>query len=303
MNSLTQTADVTRNGNISDPGWNLVGNPHTSFIKMNNNSDYFSDAANNFLTLNSSILDPARVEIFIWDPAFSTTEYQPVNHSSPALSLAPGQGFFIKANSAATVSFVSAIRTHAQTGAYKSAVVSCPEIKLIVENNGKRSQTYIRYLQGMTRGLDPGYDTGTFTGSGAGFSVYTRLIEDAGEDFVIQCLPDNVYENLEIPVGLNADKGSVVVFKAEVANLPEGMKVYLEDRLKGTFTRMDESGAICPVSLDADSHGTGRFFIRTSAGSLGIAGEVNACYKIITLPDQQLIRIFGTVDLPATVTI
>jgi len=286
--SPTPTATV-------DPGWNLIGNLYPSFIKMNNATPpVFSDPSNNFLTLNIDNLDVTRQALYVWVPGSS--EYTAINHSSEALSIAPGQGFFIKSKvGVSSVSFDAAIRTHTQTSTFKSLGLSRPEIELSAETSGKGYKTIIRYIPNMTKGLDPGYDAGTFTGSSTSFSVFTRLVEDYDDDFAIQCLPDNDYENMVVPVGLNALEGSGVLFKAKVTNLPGSMKVYLEDKALHIFTRLDEEGSSYAVSLSADSKGTGRFYLHTTQGSLGIGDQVTGSMRVIPMPLEQKIRIIGPV--------
>ena len=296
LSSLSPTTAVTST-NASDPGWNLVGNPYTSFIKMNNNATpVYDDPSDNFLTLNTSSLDVSRVAIYIWDPLLNTANYIAINHSSAALSMAPGQGFFINAKAgASTVSYPAAMRTHTQTGIFKSGGAPWPEIELTAETAGSKYKTWVRYIPEMTKGLDPGYDAGTFTGASSGFSVYTRLVEDNGVDFAIQCLPDNDYESLVIPVGLNAAQGSMVIFRVNATGLPSDKEVYLEDRASGTFTRLDEPGSSYPVTLTAESKGTGRFYLHTRQGSTGIEGDPAGQFRVIPIPCEQKIHIFGSI--------
>lgn len=280
-------------GNVNpDPGWNLTGNPFPAFMSVNP----LADTYNNFITENASKLNSSYVGPYYWDAA--TDQYVLINLSTvTAERLAPGQGFFVKVNGAGTINFSAAMRTNTP-GTFKSGIKTWPEIAIKAETGGTSSKTMIKYIPDMTRGLDPGYDGGTFDKDPA-YGVYTRLLEDNGINFQIQCLPDNDYENLVVPVGLNAAAGSDMIFRADVTNLPIGMKVYLEDRLKGTFTRMDETGSFYSVLLDAGSHGVGRFFIHTTQGSLGIKDLTLQAFKVIPMPDHQKIRILGPI-LPAT---
>ena len=111
------------------------------------------------------------------------------------------------------------------------------------------------------------------------------------------------YENIVVPVGLNAPQGSTVNFTADVTNLPIGTKVYLEDRLTNTFTRLDEAGSSYSPDLSTASEGTGRFFLHTTQGSLGVVDEVLSDVKATPLPREHKIRILGTATPNALATI
>jgi len=276
-------------------GWNLVGNPFPSFININGGAN----SANNFISLNSSALEPSHVGVYYWNHLMA--DYEPVNHSSPAGYLAPGQGFFIHAAGNSTISFTPALRAHPGESLNSNSIV-WPEIELVATNYLQVSKTRIRYIPGMTKGLDTGYDCGTFFKDPA-FGVYTRLIEDNGVNFTIQCLQSDDYENLVVPVGLNATQASAMIFSAKVTNLPTGIKVFLEDRLTNSYIRLDEPGSSYSVTLNENSRGTGRFFIYTTQRSLGIDNEPSGAIKLISLPLQNRIRILGSVVHPAELTV
>jgi len=276
-----------------DPGWNLIGNPYTSFLHANSGAD----ESNNFLSANRQSLEPSHVGIYYWNSL--TFDYEPVNHSSPEDWIAPGQGFFIDASASSLINFPAAIRTH-ESGSFKTSP-AWPEIELNAATSYKNSKTVIRFNPGMTGGLDPGYDCGTFDKEPF-FGIYSRLIEDNGVNFAIQCLPDD-FENLTIPIGLKVPGASHLVFRANTCNLGPGIRVYLEDRLLNVFTRLDETGNSYTVFLEEGSEGTGRFFLVTNPANLEVPLERISQVSIILIPREQKIRLSGTVDWPARVTV
>jgi hypothetical protein len=150
----------------------------------------------------------------------------------------------------------------------------------------------------MSNGLDSGWDAGLYTGGAVPFSLFTRLVQDNGVDFEIQCLPDNNYDNLVIPVGLVAANGSTVTFKATSVNLPSGYKVYLEDKVAVKTTLLDGSNNYT-VTLSAESKGTGRFYLKTTNIVTAIPDDLTNTLKVIALPQEQIVRIVGEVALPA----
>ena len=161
----------------------------------------------NFLGVNaSSSLDPNYACVYVWDPATST--YKILGNLPTGLTsersldqhfLQAGQGFFVKAKEAgSTINFTYAMQSH-QTGiALRSASTPWPMIALDITNNQTSTSATLAFNSQMTKGLDPTYDAGLLRGTN-GLSLYSRLVEDNGVDFAIQCLPEE-YSSLVIPV-------------------------------------------------------------------------------------------------------
>ena len=124
-----------------------------------------------------------------------------------------------------------------------------------------------------------------------------RSIEDNGVDFQIQCLPDNNYENLVVPVGLVAVKGATVTFKATSFNLPSEIKVYREDKIEVKVTLLDGSNSYV-VTLGADSKGAGRFYLKTTKLISAAPGDLTAELQVIPLAQQQIIRVLERLVCP-----
>jgi hypothetical protein len=284
--------------------WNLVGNPYPSSIPANSNAD----ATNNFLTVNSAALDPSFVALYIWNP--STSLYEVVNQAASSRFIAPVQGFFIKAVSgeAGVVNFTTAMRTNQAAVLFqKAATPNAPSIVLSADNNaGKISTTTIKYMGGMSLGLDLGYDAGCFGAAGkSGFGLYTHLVEDNGVDFAIQAVPDNTYDTTIIPIGLDADLGMQVTFKADVTNLPLVKKVFLEDRLLNIFTEINNTDKTYALTLNTQSSGIGRFFLHTqdNASTLAVTDFNTLKLSVIALPLSNSINVIGRVEQPASLNI
>lgn len=278
-----------------DPGWNLIGNPYTSFLNANSGSG----EGHNFLTANQDRLEPSHIGIYYWNS--NTFDYEPVNYSSPPDRIAPGQGFFVNAATNSTISFPGTIRTHT-SGSYKGNSPVWPEIELNAATTYKNSKTVVRFNAGMKDGLDPGYDCGTFDKEPV-LGVYSRLIEDNGINFAIQCLPDDSFQNLIIPIGLNVPGDARIVFKASICNLGSDIRVYLEDRLMHVFAPLDQTDDTYSADVDENSDGTGRFFLVINPANMEVPTETLQSIKIIPLPDEQKIRFLGTVELPARVLV
>ncbi|WBX76353.1 Ig-like domain-containing protein [Tenacibaculum ovolyticum] len=265
LNTTDKTFPITDGGD--DPAgnrWNLVGNPFTASLNGSN----AADAANNFLKVNidAGNLDPSRAGLYLWNG----TTYVEKSVDDAAFYIAPGQGFFVHAPDAGgtSVSFTEAMETH-QTGNVflRGSGKSYPEIVLNINEGKNSSSTKIRYINNKTKGLDPGSDVGTFTGANASFKVFSHLIDNnKGIDFAIQALPNQDYESTIIPIGLKAKAGKAVVFSAEVSNLPNGIEMYLEDRVNNTFTNLSKEDYT--ITLKTNTNSIGQFYIHTSAKNL-----------------------------------
>ncbi len=233
--------------------WNLVGNPYPSYI-----------SAADLVTNNTTNLSAGFKALYIWDP--SDASYK----SLPGTHIAPGQGFFVNAANSTANNFVIAesLQSH-QTGVnatfYKN---NATKISLKVTNGNLIRATQINYANDHKLGLDDDNDIGMFTGVGSSLNIYSELLENnTGIAFERQALPDSGFESMVIPIGVIADAGQEITFSSNAQNLPSGVAVYLEDREKNSYTRLNESDTytITPTSA---LKGTGRFYMHTSASSV-----------------------------------
>lgn len=239
--------------------WNLVGNPYPSYIRVSE-----------LIAANSANLTDTHEFVYVWDNAENAgaggykvlvgTDY-----------IHPGQGFFVNAANSNPNNFTIAesLQSH-QTGVafYRS---NTPTIKLSIAEGTNLKATEIVYEDNATTGLDPGLDAGTFTGTSTSFSIYSHLVSNSeGVDFMRQSLPKDNYENMSIPIGVNAASGKEITFTANALNLPTGINVYLEDKTTNTFTRLDEANSKYKITLNENLNGIGRFYVHTSSRVLTI---------------------------------
>ena len=275
-------------GNVSVnslAGWNLVGNPYTSGLGINNES-----TATNFLNTNLANLDPAYAAVYLWDQLdanngvpgkYSFISNAPVAIIPGATGLSqghvqPGQGFLVKMNSATPINFTTAMQAHINNSEapFKSAK-SWPAIALDISSGQHSSSAYIAFNNYMTPGLDPTYDVGAYRGD-ADLMLYSKLIEDNGVNFALQCLPVNNAEAWIIPLGIESRSGGEVTFTANTIGLHASSTVILEDRLNNVFTPLKTPGNFYRANLAANSSTNGRFFLHTSFQTTGIADELTA---------------------------
>lgn len=251
-------------------GWNLIGNPYTSAIYMNTAANETS----NFLLTNSDALDESFACIYLWDDASSTYKIlgNVVFVAGRELDInvfAPGQAFFVKAGThGASIEFNRNMQTHATDTEFKSDHISWPGIVLNVKNSQITASASIAFNEKMTTGLDVTYDAGLLRGN-SGLSIYTRLVEDNGIGFAIQCLPDK-FDSLLVPVGIDSKVGGEITFSTETIQLSSDFKIILEDRQTGMFVSLSE-GETYQVNIPSAISGTGRFFLHLSQQQSGLS--------------------------------
>ena len=247
------TADVAISltmGGGSGNNFNLLGNPFTSSIN-----------SGTFLTANTDQLE--QEDIYVWNEAL---EDYVTKISGEAFKVSPGQGFFVEAKTTNSVTFSESIQSHETDDFQKT---SRTEIKLNITDGSIERFADIYYIAVTTTGFDNGYDGKLFGGVSHPFALYTHLIADnEGEKYQIQSLPNSNLESMIVPVGVNAAAGKEITFSADALNLPTDIKVFLEDRLTNTFTRLDETNSEYQVTLTEALNGVGRFYLHTAQSAL-----------------------------------
>jgi len=266
-------------------GWNCVGNPFTSAILTD-------DLINDNIT---GVFATGYEALYV----YNGTSYDIVNLGDGANNMQAGQGFFVKAASATNLKFGTELKVHDNGAVLKSGNVDS-KIKLIVSSDNKSASTLIKFIAGTSKGLDKGYDAGIFK-STQGLDLYTRLVEDNGIDFGLQCMSDNDVNSSIIPVGLDSKTGGEVVFSAELMNLPTDCKVILEDKVSKTFT--DLSVGDYTTSVEANSSIADRFQLHTSYQTTGIGASDLASNLSAYAVRNTEIRVKGQVSKQAVATL
>ncbi|MCK9218722.1 MAG: hypothetical protein M0P47_01560 [Bacteroidales bacterium] len=214
-------------------GYNLVGNPFPSSIGIT----AAATSTENFLDINDAVLDPNYKALFIWDEqtGYSNKRDDYKIISNGELSgytrigqnyIQPGQAFMIKSASTDILRFTNGMRQHASEPYHKIGK-SWSIFELGINGNNLGNTTMIGFHEGMTKGLDPSYDVGKLKGN-PDIALYTRLIEDNGIDFAIQCLPPFM-ESYSIAIGIETTIPGEYVLESLNLSLPDSVGVYLED--------------------------------------------------------------------------
>jgi hypothetical protein len=268
--------------------WNLVGNPYPAYIM---NSE--------FLTSNSSNI---LATIWTWNSAAGAYEDRVSNISDSGngnFPIAPGQGFFVRSRASGNINFPEADQYHQiEIGGSDTFERTTPltSIKLII-NNGSSYNRHcdVYYLNNVTLGFDYGYE-GQIFGSGGNansLAIYTQLLEDnEGVNYQTQSLPNTNYEGMVVPVGVDALANDEITISAQLNNFPANIKVFIEDKLENTFTRLDETSNFS-TTLSTNSNSTGRFYLHTTSASLSTGNVLDNNPVSIFTTTRDNLRIVG----------
>jgi len=196
------------------------------------------------------------------------------------------------------------MQSHQITDVFSRTTTNRFEINLAMTDGTTSKNTEIYYINGTTTAFDNGYDSSIFGGTSNAFAVYTQTVTDSqGRKLGIQSLPDSNYENMIIPIGVNATAGTEITFSINAQNIPNGLDIYLENRTDNTFTKLNENGSYT-ITLEADSNGVGQFYLRTTSSALGLENVTlegvsvyktnNETLQIIGLPTGKVsVRVFS----------
>ena len=197
------------------------------------------------------------------------------NNSTAALRLAPGQAFFVASDDTGSdnVSFTTAMRTIvggddliAGDDDYDSqeVVIKLYNDETVIE------EARFYFEDGLTLGLNPGYDAGAYNQSAA---IMSRLVEeDEGIGFVINAMGTESMNSTIIPLVINQEAYQdfkVVLF---THTIPDNVNVYLEDNQQGTMTLLNEQDfELTPENTLSE---VGRFYLHLTEGTFSIDEEV-----------------------------
>lgn len=267
---------ITKNSN----DWNLIANPYAAYLSISD-----------FLTDNTDNLSPAYLAIYIWDPNDGNSGAY--KHLTTGY-LSPGQAFFINAAVNGTVSFTEEMQSHqTDVSFFKS---SEPSIELYISDDENSKKTTINFIESKTKGLDKAFDIGLFDGVDDDLRIYSELLENNnGISLIEQALPNSDLENLVVPIGVKAPANKEITFTANIFNLPNGVKVYIEDRIENTFNELKENTSYT-INLNESLNGVGRFYLHTKSSILNtqnsklndinIYQTTSSKLKIVGLPNE-----------------
>ncbi|WBX75001.1 PKD domain-containing protein [Tenacibaculum ovolyticum] len=271
------TVDINMNiSNGSRNSFNLLGNPFSAYVSS-------------AMLTSSNTLELSEETVWLWNG----TEYIAHNALNP-IQIAPAQGFFIEANAnpaTNSVSFATSNQTHQNGDTFKRETPK-QFLELFVENGASKKSTKVFYVANKTTGFDNGYDSKIFGGVSNDFELFTELLTDnKGNKLEIQSLPNSNIETMVVPIGLTTEGRKELTFSINTQNFPEGINVYLEDRLTNTFVNLSEQNH--KTVIETAIKGIGQFYIHTTSKKLD---------DLIIKQDLQNISIYKSANNNLTIT-
>ncbi|MDC1320771.1 T9SS type A sorting domain-containing protein [Flavobacteriaceae bacterium] len=271
--STTQTQAIINN-DAANAGtgkrWNLVANPFPSYIHGNANAH----ATNNFLTVNTDKLHDSYEAIYGYDADGSG--YTAYNNTSSALNLAPGQAFMVASDNTSSdnISFTTDMRTIVGGDDLIVGDILEDTFELIIklyEGDTELDYTRFYFADGLSLGLDPGYDAGNFN---QGASLMSRLVEeDEGVGLAINAMGLENVNDVVVPLEINRESGNSFRISIDTFDIYAGTNVYLEDNQQGTMTLLNEQDF--ELTPENNLSGVGRFFIHLTETTFSIDNEVD----------------------------
>ena len=292
--STTQTQAIINN-DAANSGtgtrWNLVANPFPSYIHANANAD----SSHNFLTVNSDKLHDSYEAIYGYDA--DGTGYTIYNNIGTLL-LAPGQAFMVASDNTSSdnISFTTQMRTVVGGDDFISDRIMQDSYELILSiNQGDTEidQTKFYFKEGLTLGLDPGYDAGHFNQLAA---LTSRLVEeDEGVGFAINSMGLESIDDVVIPLEVNRESGNGFRISIHTNDIYEGTNIYLEDNEQGTVTLLNEQDF--ELTPQDNLSGAGRFFVHLTSTSLSIEDDIETHLLNVYKSDiNNFITVEGTAN-------
>ena len=266
MQTTDQSINIINNTGLNGVGrrWNLVSNPYPSYINGNT-----AAGASNFIDTNLAVIDGNYGAVYGWNGS----SYDIYNLLDGAFSIAPGQGFWVAAlNTTDTaLNFVADMRTTTGSGDF----VTGPELLThhvalkLYNGETQKATTDFYFRDGLSLGLDPGYDAGAFNQS---MALSSRLAMGSQEvAFAKNAMGMDAMQNTRVPLEIRQNAGQAFRVSMTDVDLPEDIYVYLEDTLNGTLTSLKDQD----FELVAQSNlsGVDRFFIVFKSNSVLSNGD------------------------------
>ena len=279
------------NINATHDKWVAVGNPFTAYYPAN------KEATGNFVLENTAKLAVDAPAVYVWENSQAKYVAFTNDASADQKILAPGQGFFIKMKPSGTDEMVAfnnaylgAKTSFTGINTFSKNTETTPFIKLFVTKGAIKVNTDVIFTKDATIGFDAGKDIINFNSSE--FDLTTKLLDNSTDkNYTIQSIPSDNYANQVISLNLVGKANDKITFSSLVNNLPEGMKVFLEDKETANYTQLSNTENYT-LTLNSDASGFGRFYIHFSTQILSVS-DVDTT-KINIYNQNNFLQINGT---------
>ncbi len=133
----------------------------------------------------------------------------------------------------------------------------------------ERAATNFYFRDGLTLGLDPGYDAAAYNQS---TKLSSRLAQGSQETaFAINAMDIDDLQNTRVPLEIRQNAGQAFTISISDMELPQDISVYLEDTLNGTLTSLKDGDF--ELTAQSNLSGADRFFIVFKDNSVLSSGD------------------------------
>jgi len=273
LNSGNIDVDLTCSGS-SYTGFNLVGNPYPSYLNWEQ-----------VLTLNAGNATLVQPTIWyrtaVWNTNtlkydYSFPTYNSVGRVSVPTTasgyIPPMQAFWVKANTAGTLAFTNAMRSHGEGSTnilkVKSSLQSAQQLLRLEVSNGTNNDEAVIYFNPNAQNGFDAYDSPKMTDT---IQYIPRIYTVAGaENLVINGLNSISYDT-EMPLIFTPGTSMSFSLKAsEISNFVSGTQILLKDNGTGAITDLTNGNV---YNFDNSVSASGRFSIIFKAA--GVPTDMN----------------------------
>ncbi len=290
--TVTYTYDAALSTDEYYFGWNLVGNPYpsrvdaTAFIDDADNSNI--DGTLQFWDEGAGFSDD-RNDYATWN---KTGAVAGGGGNTPNGYIDVGQGFMVHYGSGtsqttSTLRFKDNMRVTNSAQFFKSQE-TVKRFKISLEGETTAySETLIGFLDGTTNGFDNKYDGIRRSGN-----IYTKLVDDDGNYYVIQGLPPYT-EDIDIKLCYKASvEGSYTIKVVDIENFENSEGIYLKDLEKNIITDLTKEQEYI-FNITETGHNEDRFLVKFTKGPIGIGendDNIEDMFHIYSSNDKLVVK-------------
>ncbi|MGB0522062.1 MAG: T9SS type A sorting domain-containing protein [Flammeovirgaceae bacterium] len=241
LNTGNVAVSIT-NGGQTNSGWNLIGNPYPSPLDWN----AIYDDADNTTDVDATV--------YLFD---ATAEYTGVNRGYNAASdvgvnggakdIAAMQGFFVMATGNHTLNLKNTHRLTSNSGvSFLRTQRDSPEkeglLRLQLADEDNRTDELVLYfIDGAVDTWDV-YDARKFFNSSSDYPLIMSYQADGDHHLMMDCRAPLGNDLVSIPLNILAARtGTHQIKVGELTNFPVNTEIYLEDRVTGLLTDLQNS--------------------------------------------------------------
>ena len=291
-NGNITTAALTRSTGVAKEGFNLIGNPYSSFIDLST-----MDTTNVLSTYWMRTRNLGGTA-YVFDTYNLAAGLGVFMSGKPASAfIPPMQSFWVRVKQgvpSTTLTFSNAMRAHSnnQNNIFRSKsleTVAQQAVYLDISNGVNNDQTILVFNPKASNGFDA-YDSPKMSNNSVAVpEIYTSV---GNEDLAINGMNSIPY-NTEIALGFNTETAGNFMLKAsQLVNFDSSVSVYLKDYndLVNTPVQLSPETTY-NFSSDVTTNNTSRFALifKSSSISTGINGNGSNTVWISVGPDNKLI--------------